>query len=198
MEEGGSGITVVESQNVFVEGNVLEDTGMRIVEEELSGYGIDVWGCQDCVIRGNVVRKVIGTGILVEESCNVIVDSNTVEEGEMQMLDWWDGGIWLDGGHDVTVRDNTFRNNHGPGIQVSDTEAVYPQGSLGFVLEDNVSQGNVFGLYVWNFGICPPPEQALRMSGNVLRDNQQDFLCAEWECGVGQPCVPPSDEPPPC
>ncbi|NOZ28964.1 MAG: DUF1565 domain-containing protein [Chloroflexi bacterium] len=199
MEEGGSGITVVESRNVLVEGNILEETGMRIVEKELSGYGIDVWGCQDCLIKDNTVRKVMGTGILVEESCNVTVESNVVEESEMQMLDWWDGGIWLDGGREITVRDNVFRNNHGPGIQVSDTEVAYPRGSRGFVLENNISQGNEFGLYVWNFGVCPPPEQALRMSGNVLKENRQhDFLCVEWACGVGQPCVPPSDEPPPC
>lgn len=195
--DGASGITVLDSTGVTIENNTLDRIGFKIIEQDVSGNGIDVYRCQNCQVRGNMLRSVIGTGILVEESCTVTVESNTVEDGEMEMLDWWDGGIWLDGGHDVVVRDNTFRNNHGPGIQVSDSEAVYPNGSYGFVLENNISQNNEFGMYLWNFGVCPPPENAVRMSGNTVSGNvQQDFRCVEWECGVGQPCVEPSGDPP--
>lgn len=195
--DGGSGITVLESERVTVENNALERTGMRIALLHLSGYGLDLWGCRDCVVRGNTVRAVTGTGILVEESCSVVVESNTVEDGEMEMRDWWDGGLWLDGGHDVTVRDNVFQNNHGPGIQVSDEGALYPEGSYGFVLENNVSRDNEFGIYVWNYGACPPPEDGVRMSGNDVSGNrQEDMRCVEWECGEGEPCAPPPDDSP--
>lgn len=186
LEDGGTGITVLESEDVTLENNIVEHTGMKLIHQEISGYGIDLWRCQNCTVRGNTVRSVTGTGILVEESCNVIVESNTIEDGEMEMLDWWDGGIWLDGGHDVVVRNNTFRDNHGPGIQVSDTEAVYPEGSYGFVLEGNISQNNEFGMYLWNFGLCPPPEEAVRLSGNLVNGNRQrDLWCVEWQCGEG-------------
>lgn len=197
LEEGGSGITVLESTGVTIENNALEGIGLRIIEQDISGNGITLYRCQGCQVRSNTLRSVIGTGILVEESCTVTVESNTVEDGEMEMDQWWDGGIWLDGGHDVVARGNTFRNNHGPGIQVSDEEAVYPDGSFGFVVENNVSQNNEFGIYLWNFGACPPPENAVRLSGNIVSGNvQQDLRCVEWECGVGQPCVDPSGDTP--
>lgn len=197
LEEGGSGITVLDSTGVTIENNALEGIGLKIIEEEISGNGITLYRCQGCQVRGNTLRSVIGTGILVEESCTVMVESNTVEDGDMYMGEWWDGGIWLDGGHDVIVRNNAFRNNYGPGIQISDEEAVYPEGSFGFVVENNISQNNEFGMYLWNFGVCPPPENAVRMRGNTVSGNvQQDLRCVEWECGVGQPCVEPSGDPP--
>ncbi len=194
VEDGGSGITLVESRNIILEDALVEDVGLRQVEEEMSGNGVNMWRCQDCLVRNVQVRRVQGTGILVEESCRVRVEASRVEAGEMDMGDWWDAGIWLDGGHDVVVEGNVFVNNHGPGIQVSDTETVYPQGSRGFVVRENRSQGNVFGIYMWNYGMCPPPEDALRLEGNIFQGNTRDVQCVPWQCGVGQPCVSPGQD----
>ncbi len=198
--DGAAAIAAIEVSDVVIENNTIEHTGMKDIQRDKSGYGIDCWRCINGTIRNNQIRQFLGDGILVEESCHVTVEGNTIEDGDMQMLDWWSGGIWLDGGKDVRVRHNTLRNNNGPGIQVSDTEVVYPQGfSRDFVIENNVSEDNEFGIYMWNYGQCPPPTDAVRLRGNTFRNNRQrDVWCVEWQCGVGQPCVEPEPDLPDC
>ena len=196
VDDGGGGIIVVESSDVLIEQVSMAHIGLQRVEQEISGNGVNMWRCRDCTVRSVDIRDVLGTGILVEESCRVLVEDNRVTFGKMDMDTWWDSGVWLDGGQDVTVRANVFEHNDGPGIQVSDSEAVYPQASRQFVVEDNVSRFNRVGLYVWNYGVCPAPEDALRLHGNRFSDNQQgEVSCLSWACGEGQPCVP-ADGPP--
>ena len=88
-----------------------------------------------------------GAGILVEDSTNVLVEGNTIFDNDLDVTadEWWDGGIWLDGGRDVTIRNNVFRNNRGPGIEFSDEDIQRPRG---YVLENNISTGNYFGSYI--------------------------------------------------
>ena len=100
---------------------------------------------------------------------------------------WWDGGLWIDGGHDITARNNIFHDNLGPGIEVSneDNQEVY-----GYVLENNISTGNYFGIYIWNFGTNDFPDKSiLKMVGNTFENNtQQDIMITDWECPPDDPC----------
>ena len=36
--------------------------------------------------------------------------------------EWWDAGIWVDGGADVPLVRNTIQDNLGPGIEISDED----------------------------------------------------------------------------
>ena len=104
----------------------------------------------------------------------------------MSVDEWWDGGIWLDGGRDVTIRGNYIQNNLGPGIEVSDEDIQKPRG---YVLENNVSTGNYFGIYIWNFGSTDlPPEHILRLSGKPFSDNTRQDVWIE-----AMPCPTPCD-----
>lgn len=95
----------------------------------------------------------------------------------------------MDGSTNITLRGNIITGNNGPALTLSDEEALYPATSTGWLVEDNILTGNLFGVYVWNFGQCPAPEEAIRFSGNQVHDNSKDnFICSEWECGVGQAC----------
>ena len=85
--------------------------------------------------------------------------------------EWWDGGLWLDGGHDVTVRDNVFRDNLGPVIEISDDDNQNP---YGYVLENNVCIRNYWGIFIWNLGSSDwPPENIIQRSGNQFTDNSR-------------------------
>lgn len=167
----GYGIHADESQHVTVEGCEIYQNGPQPVSPDRRGTGIDTFKCTDCVIRNNHSHGNIGGGILVEDGVNVLVESNDVYANDLDVSadGWWDGGIWVDGGHDVTVRENTFRNNLGPGIQISDEDLQYP---YGYVLENNTSTGNYHGIYIWNFGTSGfPPENILRRSNNQITGN---------------------------
>jgi parallel beta-helix repeat protein len=114
------------------------------------------------------------------------VEDNRVDGNDLDAsrFEWWDGGIWLDGGGDVLVRNNQFVNNLGPGIQVSDEDLQSP---TGYRLENNTSSGNYFGIYIWNFGECPyPDEDVLTRSGNdFTRNSRQDVWCEPMPCPRG-------------
>jgi len=95
----------------------------------------------------------------------------------------------VDGSYNVTLRENTIRDNHGPGMVLSDEDVQYPQTSYGIVVEGNHVSGNLTAVYMWNYGICPPPEEAIRIGENEFTHNEDPELwCSEWECGVGQAC----------
>lgn len=74
LEEGGSGITVLESTGVTIENSTLEGIGLKIIEQDISGNGITLYRCQSCQARGNTLRSVIGAGILVA-SCLALAAS---------------------------------------------------------------------------------------------------------------------------
>ena len=72
---------------------------------------------------------------------------------------------------------------------MSDEDVQYPDASVGYVVEDNIVTGNVFGVYSYNFGQCPVPDDAIHFSDNQIEDNsEQDFWCVEWQCGEGEAC----------
>lgn len=186
----GYGINVDESQKITVENNEVYQNGPQPqLLGRLMGTGINTYMCTACVIRNNRSHDNIGGGILVEDGENVLVEGNEIYSNDLDATveEWWDGGIWIDGGHDVIVRDNAFRDNLGPGIQVSDEDHQQP---YGYVIENNVSTGNYYGIYIWNFGASDfPPENTLRMSNNQITGNtRQDVWIVPWDCPPPDPC----------
>jgi parallel beta-helix repeat protein len=177
----GYGVHVDESQQIIVESGEIYQNGPQPTPPGTLGTGINTFGCIDCVIRNNHSHDNIGGGILVEDGVRVLVEGNEVIANYLDATadEWWDGGIWIDGGHDVTVRNNTFKNNLGPGIQISDEDHQHP---YGYVLENNVSIGNYYGIYIWNFGTTGfPSENILRMSSNQISGNAvQDVWIVPW------------------
>lgn len=186
----GYGIMVDESSNVSVERNVVYENGPnpQVFPDYLMGTGINIYACNRCQMVNNRVYNNIG-GTLVEDSVGVLVEGNEIRDNDLDASadGWWDGGLWIDGGRDITVRNNIFSGNRGPGIQVSneDNQAVY-----GYILENNISVENYFGIYIWNFGAKDPPdERILKMSGNTFENNsRQDILIVDWQCPPEDPC----------
>jgi len=172
----GYGIHIDESQNVTVENCETYHNGPDPRPFGEVGTGINTYECTNCIIRNNKTYANIGGGILVEDGVNVLVEGNTITENYLDVSEdeWWDGGIWLDGGHDVVVRNNVIQNNQGPGIEISDEDFQDP---YGYVLENNNITNNLYGLYIWNFGTADfPPEEILRLSNNQITNNAiQDF-----------------------
>ena len=168
----GYGIHVDESQRITVEDCETHDNGPQPqVPDQLMGTGINTYMCTDCLIRNNESYDNIGGGILVEDGVNVLVEGNLVYVNDLDATaeGWWDGGLWVDGGHDITVRGNTFRDNLGPGIEISDED---DQQHDDIVIEDNTITGNYYGLYIWGFGAEDlPPERVLRLAGNEISGN---------------------------
>ncbi len=191
-EGEGFGINLVGVRNALVEDNQAIANGPnheRWLNYTL-GTGINTYELFDSIIRNNHITKTTGGGILVEDGGNVLVENNIIENNELDANgDYWDGGIWVDGSYNVTLRENTIRDNHGPGMVLSDEDVQYPQTSYGIVVEGNHVSGNLTAVYMWNYGICPPPEEAIRIGENEFTHNEDPELwCSEWECGVGQAC----------
>ena len=188
----GFGLNLVGVRGALIEGNQAIGNGPnheRWLNYTL-GTGINTYELFDSVIRGNTVSGTVGGGILVEDGENVLVENNIIEGNELDANgDYWDGGIWVDGSYNVTLRGNTIRDNHGPGMVLSDEDVQYPQTSYGIVVEGNTVSGNLTAAFLWNYGVCPPPEAAIRIEENDFSGNEDlQIWCSAWECGEGQPC----------
>ena len=186
----GYGIHADESKKITIENNEVYQNGPQPQSmKNLMGTGINTFGLTDSVIRNNRCYENIGGGILVEDGVNILVEGNEVFSNDLDASvdEWWDGGIWLDGGHDVTVRNNLFLNNKGPGIEISDEDHQKPHG---YVIENNTSTGNYYGIYIWNFGTSAfPSEQILQMSKNqISKNSRQNIWIVPWNCPPPTPC----------
>ena len=192
LEEEGFGVNVLGARDVLIEGNQAADNGpnQERWENYILGTGINTYGNQDVIIRDNYVYGTIGGGILVEDSENVIVENNRIEKNQVDANgDWWDAGIWVDGGKEILVRGNQISDHNGPGIILSDEDVQYPEASLGYVVEENKISNNIVGIWIWNWGMCPVEEAIIQLSGNQFVDNEEgETWCTDWECGVGEPC----------
>ncbi len=188
----GFGVQVSGGKRIAIENNEAAGNGPapERVADGILGTGIDTYELEDSLIRDNYSHHNSGGGMLVEDSVNVLVENNRIEANELDAGgDYWDGGIWVDGGHDITLRGNEVRQNHGPGIQVSDEDVRFPGGSYGYVLENNIIADNEFGLYIWNWGQCMPPVTAVTLSQNSITGSvQKDIWCEAWPCGEGEAC----------
>ncbi|MBI3962982.1 MAG: right-handed parallel beta-helix repeat-containing protein [Deinococcus sp.] len=185
----GYGIHVDESRHVAIEANQVFANGPRSRLPGRLGTGINTFRLQDAVISNNQVVENIGGGILVEDGVDVLVQGNEIRLNDLDASadGWWDGGIWLDGGQRIAVRDNTIEMNAGPGIEVSDEDHQQP---YGYVLENNISTGNYYGIYIWNFGTTGfPPENILRLVNNQISGNAwRDVWIVPWNCPPPDPC----------
>ncbi|MBC8460524.1 MAG: right-handed parallel beta-helix repeat-containing protein [Deltaproteobacteria bacterium] len=186
----GYGIHAEESKKITIENNDVYRNGPQPKSlGRLMGTGINTFGLIDSVILNNRSHDNTGGGILVEDGVNILVEGNEIFSNDLDasIEEWWDGGIWLDGGHDVTVQNNIFKNNKGPGIEISDEDHQKP---YGYVLENNISTENYYGIYIWNFGTSDfPPENVLRMSNNQFFGNtRKDIWVVPWQCPPPDPC----------
>ncbi|MBI4730398.1 MAG: right-handed parallel beta-helix repeat-containing protein [Acidobacteria bacterium] len=186
----GSGIMVHESSTVLAEYSVVYENGPnpQVFPDILMGTGIEFYGCTSCQMMYNRVYNNI-SGTLVEDSVDVLVEGNEIWGNDLDAssAEWWDAGLWIDGGHDITARNNNIHDNRGPGIGIGneDNQEVY-----GYVLENNVSTGNYFGIYIWNFGTNGfPDESIVKMLDNAFEDNSRhDIMITDWECPPDDPC----------
>lgn len=173
----GYGIHVETSTNVDISDNVVYRNGPdpQKFPDYLMGTGINTFGNSHVNISNNISYRNIGGGILVEDSYHVVVENNEVYENDLDATvdGWWDGGLWLDGGGNVIVKNNNFHHNLGPGIEVSDEDLQYPKG---YVLENNKSNNNYYGIFIWNFGTTSWPDTSIikninnDFSGNSIKD----------------------------
>jgi parallel beta-helix repeat protein len=180
----GFGIRVEGTSEILIESNEATENGPSRdrVQQGILGTGIDTYQLDGAIIRDNHAHENMGGGILVEDGINVLVVDNQVDHNELDAGgDYWDGGIWVDGGHDITLRGNLIVDNHGPGIQISDEDQQYPQASHGYLVEGNEIVGNVFGIYIWNFGHCPYPNQEIInfLDNTIQRNLEKDVWCLE-------------------
>lgn len=187
-EGEGFGVLVQATERALIENNEAYGNGPsdERMAQAMLGTGIDTFEIVDSTIRNNLSHDNRGGGMLVEDGTNVLVEGNHLYSNTLDAAgDWWDGAVWVDGGSGVTLRGNLIENNPGPGIQLSDEDSRYPDLSLGYVLEDNTVQNNRYGLYMWGWGSCPPPEDAVTITaGNQITGNEQrDVWCVddiEW------------------
>ena len=100
------------------------------------GTGINTRNCIHCQIQSNRSYNNTGGGIFFEDGVDMLIEGNEVFDNDLDATidGWWDGGIWIDGGRDIIVRNNMFRDNLGPEIQISDEDLPNP---YGYVLENN-------------------------------------------------------------
>lgn len=178
----GYGIDVDECSNILIEENDVYQNGPNPqLPDILMGTGINTFECTDCTIRNNQSYENIGGGILVEDGVNVLVEGNNVYNNDLDATidEWWDGGIWIDGGHDIIIRNNRFTGNLGPGIEISDEDFQKP---YGYVLENNICTGNYYGIFIWNFGTNDwPPDNVIHRSGNQFTGNsRKDIWIVDW------------------
>lgn len=189
----GFGVNIVGVRQVLVEKNEAVGNGPNPErwQKGTLGTGINTFELVDGIIRDNDVHDTVGGGVLVEDGAEVLVENNRIHTNELDANgDYWDGGVWVDGSKNVTLRGNVIRGNHGPGVVLSDENVQYPQTSFGYVLEANTISGNLYGVHIWNWGQCPVTDESIiRLTDNQFSDNRNgDIWCQEWVCGEGQPC----------
>lgn len=178
----GYGIHIEYSENVRIADCDVYNNGPHPKRKRnLMGMGIDTYGNRKVEIINNKSYNNTGGGMLVEDSYEVTVKENEVYGNDLDATaeQWWDGGLWLDGGGKVTVRNNYFHDNSGPGIEISDEDKQSPSG---YQLIDNVSKNNYYGIFIWNFGTQNwPAESVIKRSGNDFTGNtKKDIWIEDW------------------
>lgn len=169
--EGGYGLYVNGSGHAILNNTVRTNGANPDV-----GDGLICWGTSNTVVRGNTCNYNKGNGILIEDSVGVLVEWNTVSYTECLSTDgtWWNAGLWLDGGHHVTVRNNSFTDNLGPGIEISDEETQAP---YAYEVSGNDISSNEWGVYLWGFR--HRAVEPIVISNNTLTGNSRAPLRIE-------------------
>ncbi len=172
----GQGI-YVEGNHFVIENNVVTDNVPRNAD---SGSGIVAWNADSVTVRNNVSERNNGNGILIEDCTNVLVEGNVVRSNVGDFGDWGTAGLWLDGGHTVTVRNNWFEDNVWSGLAITDET---PSDPYGYEIYNNVAVGNWYGL--WLDGIGRSDRTPNRIYNNTFVDNTRLGVWVSWEGIVG-------------
>ena len=191
-ENGGEGfgVDLVEIIDLVIDSVEAMNNGPEpaMQQKGILGNDIAIWGSKNVEVRNCYTHDGIGGGLLVEDCVNALVENNRFNDAILTApYDELDGAIWVDGGHDILVRNNVIDNNRGPGLQISDEGVQHP---YGYVFQNNIISNNDLGVYIWNFGVCPWPDTSIvQMIDNTFVNNLNgDYECEEWPCGEGQPC----------
>lgn len=131
------------------------------------GSGICVSG-RSFTIRNNTVEYNNGNGILLEDQFDTVVENNIVRFNHGDGATYGCGGIWVDGGYGITVRNNWFEGNEWSGILLSDEDSGDP---YGYTVYNNICTRNWYGIWIGGIGREDNP---CRIHNNTLVDN----LCA--------------------
>lgn len=139
----GNGIWAEYCTNVQFEA----DTGNGNGAEPHGGTGLQFFGCTSGEIVEGVADSNRGNGILIEDCDDVVVHGNICRYNfaDFSFDEWWCGGIWVDGGSDITVEQNMFAYTEGAGIEISDEDGTDP---TGYVVRNNVCIGDYWGIWI--------------------------------------------------
>lgn len=159
----GNGIAVQGGTNLLIEHCDVSDNASR---NKFSGTGIAVVQTDQAIVRDNVTDRNAGNGILIEDVTNAVVERNTARYNIGDVRSWGTGGIWVDGGHTIVVRNNWFEGNVWAGLEITDEG---PSDPWGYEIYDNVAVGNWYAL--WLDGIGQPSQPANLIYGNTFVDN---------------------------
>ncbi len=162
-KKAGNGIAVQDVANVLIENNLVNDNVPRSSE---SGSGIAVDGSDQVIVRNNIADRNNGNGILIEDGTNVLVEGNRARFNVGDFQGWGTAGIWVDGGHTVTVRGNWFEGNVWDGLEITDET---PSDPYGYEIYNNVAIGNWYGMRLDGIGRTGQPLNLIY--GNTFADN---------------------------
>lgn len=150
-------------RDALIENNTVVE---NVSTNSTSGSGIDAFFVMDCTIRGNLVDRNNGNGILIEDSQNVLAERNIIRNNMGDFDGWGTAGIWLDGGSIVTVRGNWIERNVWAGLEITDEESSDP---YGYEIVNNVLVGNRYGMYISGIGQKGKPRN--RIYNNTIVDS---------------------------
>ena len=159
----GNGIAVQGGTNVLIEHNLVTDNAPK---NNKSGTGIAVAETDQAIVRNNVADRNNGNGILIEDATNVLVEGNAARFNLGDIGSWGTAGIWVDGGHAITVRGNWFEGNVWDGLLITDET---PSDPYGYEIYNNVAIGNWYGMRLDGIGGSGQPLN--RIYGNTFVDN---------------------------
>jgi len=135
-----------------------------IVENNVDASGIGIVGSRGIVVRGNHSHHNFLNGIGGNSSKSCLIENNLIENnavGNSDPLGEGGGGKWVqcDG---ITLRNNMFRGNWGPGIWIDIRNKKFD--ILNNVFHDNIghdpekakgrSDGKKFAKFTMGYGIC--------------------------------------------
>lgn len=150
--------------------------------------------CKNFIFSHLQIQNYTDVGIGATQSKDMTLRRLIVKENghAVQLKDWeFEGyGIHVEESEGVIITDNNvYRNGPDPqiiptylmgtGIEISDEDLQKPHG---YILENNRSTRNYYGIFIWNFGTTDWPDSTiLRRSGNQFTDNsRQDVWIVDW------------------
>lgn len=144
---GGGIANLGPSYKTAVVGNVLENSGAIYIGATTPEAGGPTSQNVNATVQGNVVEGAANSGIMLQGANNVSCTGNTVMNSSQAAGEaGWYGGIWVDGGNDITISgnrcgDDQVTKTQGYGLVVDSTSGA----TSGIVVGDNNFRGNLTG-----------------------------------------------------